>query len=305
MATNGLMLTFDQFELVQRKNNFPPKGFVIYGKSGVGKTTSAAGWPWPMLVQLWDAADKAMPYYDRIKLVGGQVYPPLTEPTMDYDLSAKGDGSLVIPVRYGLNKKGQVALQVEHYEEADPDHPTSYIKWQARMVDFIKESTRWGTMVTDSTTQMSICARNREEALHPTYNDPGLWHAGATNAMEKAWCQRFAAYKCNRVLLMHIKRIVAQTRKDSPPVTSKEDFDGVMIRMLSAPGRLAHADGVPSQYSEVYRMHLGPKDDVDEQGRRRRYFQTQLAGEWNAHSLINAPNECIPEYLALWQNYHP
>lgn len=300
LQTINTPLTLPQLQLAPRIDQFPPKGFVVYGKSGVGKSTFAATLAGPKLVQMWDADDKAMPYWKRLKQVGGTIYPELNKAATEFDLSAKGDGSLIIPVRYGLNKKGQCVLQVENYQEPDPEHPTSYIKWKARMANFFQEALAWSAFVTDSATEMAICCRNREQFVtQPTVKEPRLWFGAATDEMERVWTQRFRGYKTNVVLCMHIKRMVVSVGGQ----TGKEDIDGQMIWKLSAPGRLADADGVPSQYSEVYRLYLSK--DTDDAGNRIRLLQTKLSGSHNACSQIDAPDPCIPEYLALWQNYQP
>src|SRR2546427_7833801 len=149
----GLLLTLPQLQLAPRQLLFPIKGTILYSHSGIGKSTMASSYPTPRLVQLWDASDKDMPYWYRVKAAGGTIYPPLNEDPVQFDLSTKADGSLVIPVRYGLDKKGQVIQQIEYYSEPDPEHPTAWIKWKARMFNFVKESKAWGTFIADSATE--------------------------------------------------------------------------------------------------------------------------------------------------------
>jgi hypothetical protein len=310
--TNGasdLLLTLPQLQLAPRSLMFPPKGFLLYSHSGIGKSTMASTFPTPRLTQLWDANDKDMPYWYRVKAQGGAVYPPLTEEAVQFDLSAKQDGSLIIPVRYGLDKKGRVIQQIEYYSEPDPEHPTAWIKWKARMTNFFKESLSWGTFITDSTTEQVICYRNLcQYVTHPASSnyDQRHWFGQATDEMERVWTQRFPAYKCNRVLCMHIKRMVVEkdSKGNSTGQSGKEEFEGQMIRKLAAPGRLSDADGVQSQYSEVYRIYLG-KDLDSTTGERVRLVQTRKRSTEGYHgsTQIKAPDPSIPEYMALWSNY--
>src|SRR5437879_10865110 len=114
--------------------NHPYQHFLLYGDSGAGKTTSATTFPKPQLVFQFDPLGKETPYLTR-----GAV-----------SESKEPDGTLVRDVLH--RTQGNLLYRLEHYLDADPQHPTAYRRFLNRLVRLEEEITALGivTVVIDS-----------------------------------------------------------------------------------------------------------------------------------------------------------
>lgn len=308
--TQPEIISADSLVLATPKHRFPPQHFIIYGRSGVGKSRLLTTFPKPILVFMFDAFGKDTQYLR----FGGTSYSEI----VDVDISAKQDGSCPIPTRYVFNAKGEVVMQI-HYLHDDDWHagtmriyaggenpgfkeakdvaiprPVAYPRFLAMMAELGREESRkWGTIALDSVTSCAKAARLFSEfTMNPWAKEPRQHFGFATDRLEQMLTGRWLGFQSNVVLIAHVNRQRDEKGNDK----SREEIDSEMIHKLSAPGRLATADGLPSQYSEFYRMYSTPKT-------HERWLQTENDGRYNASTSIDAPDGSPPDYLALWANW--
>lgn len=206
-------------------------------------------------------------------------------------------GNFELPFRHVIHEDGLV--QIEYYTDPDPDNPTAYSMFQARMSRLSQELQNWATIVADPLTGMYLSARKLEEKIiNPlppgktkfsknTGVDPRQWYGGGVDALEDMLCIRFIGFmRQNVVLITHINE-------------RKNEVSGEILRGPSAPGRLSAKQEINAFYQEQYMAYT----DRDDRGERVHLLQTCNDGRWSASSLIPAPNPMYPSYHSMWENW--
>ena len=300
MATPEKVLTPGELVLAPVQNRFPIAHCVVCGRSGAGKSRFARTWPKPIRVYHFDAFDKSMQY-----LQAGASFSDFTT----IDISQKQDGSYVVPVRYVFNAKGEIIIEILYFHDDEwaigeqrywsdgqwkteynvgVPVPVAYPKFLNVMATTTNaNAVHYATHVFDSITAMALAARRwGQYKMNPHAKEPRQWFGFATDRLEEMLLGRVAGFPTNVVLVAHIDQ-------------DKDELHGEMVYNPSAPGRLAKADGIPSQYGEFYRLYVEREDD----GTLVRRLQTQNNGRYNASTQIDAPDGCAPNYLALWSNW--
>ena len=240
----------------------------------------AATFETPSLVKFFDPYGKDAPYLRR----GDQVKDSETEDN--------------IPVKL-VSLKGKLLFQIEYYHDPNPEKPDAYKLFRKSMSRLNgKEQQRFKTLITDSVTSMELAARMEQKYLiNPDTAQPMQWWAGATDRLEEMLINRYAGLDMNVVTITHISEekvtVIGNVRK----ATGKTEMHDVLVRGLSAPGRLSRARGLPMAYSEVWRLYL----EINDKNKPEWYVQTQGDGTWLAHSQIGAPDGCRPDYGDVWK----
>lgn len=258
------------------KEEHRPIHVITYGDAGNGKSTFAATFPKPILVQMFDPWGKELAYTR-----GGRV--ELLEEVVDQ----KGNTIAVTHVRNP--KTAKLRVRIEHYLSTEPEDPVAYRNFRSYiggLGDRIKE---YGikTLVTDSVTFMEMAKRKEEQyLLNPTSRqgnkaDGRQWYASSMNALEDHLMIRMAGYPINVVVIAHINE-------------TKDENSGKVLYHPAAPGQLSKK--MPAGYSELYRAHV--MRDTD--GNRHYVLQTQADNIYNAGSSIPAPDGCPNTYESLW-----
>ena len=249
---------------------------ICYGNAGNGKSTLAATFPKPILVQMWDPLGKERAYT--------RGYP--TVEVVDEVVDEKGN---TIRVTNCKNAKGRLRIRIEHYLSTDPEKPEAFRNFRNYVGGLQERIAQYKiqTLVTDSVTFMELAKRKEEQyVLNATSNrgnkaDGRQWYASSMNALEDHIMIRMAAYPINVVVIAHINEM-------------KDDSSGVVLHNPAAPGQLGKK--MPAGYAELYRAHV--TRDVD--GERHYVLQTQADNLFNAGSSIPAPDGCANTYDALW-----
>lgn len=178
--------------------------------------------------------------------------------------------------------------RIEYYHDENPEKPTAWqafrANWSGR--DPIEEG--YKTVGIDSLTFMQL--RKYHDARWRTMKNAKhamKWYADVTESLEQTLMGQFAAFRCNVVLTAHVSR-------------EKDEADGNMVYFPSAPGRLGpKGGGLPSGFAETYRAYIGE----NKKGNPIPLLQTQKDYKFNACTAIDAPDDCDPEYEALWENW--
>ena len=102
--------------------------YVDLRRQRAGKSTSAATYPTPQLVWMWDPYGK-MPYKKRWLAEGGQIH--------------QQEDQFGTPVEYVLGADGQLKVQIEHYIDTDPRKPAAYERFLQRVDAFGKDMAAW------------------------------------------------------------------------------------------------------------------------------------------------------------------
>lgn len=264
---------------------YPEIHALIYGDSGVGKSTMAKTFPKPMLVHCWDGHGKEMPYR---KGPDGKIL--ADSGLQEWDISV-GQGLVGLPFRDVMHPDGLV--RIEYYNDPDPDFPTAFNLFRYRMQLFSGEQDNWKTVVEDSLTSMELSARKVEEKLlNPMKKfakgtDTRQWFSGSTDALEEMVVMRLAGLSINVVVCSHINE-------------RKNEISGEILRGAFAPGRLATRGLMNSRFQEQYHLYT---DRDPASGQRMHYCQTQNRDGWVACTQIDTSDPCYPAYLSLWSNY--
>lgn len=266
--------------------NRPNLHVLLYGDTGVGKSTMASTFPKPMLVWCFDHMGKDTPYR-----VGGQVS-DLQEYTIE-----TGKGDVVIPFRDVKHPDGLV--RIEYYNKTDDiENPVAFSNFRTRMGVLHNEYDVWKTVVIDSVTFMELQARKLEEkVLNPLpagvslYEkgakfDGRTWFAGATSALEELLCLRLAGLDMNVVVICHVDK-------------DKNMVSGEIVKVPFAPGRLSNRSLLSAAFAEQY--HLYTQRDGD--GNRVYLAQTSTHDGLSASTQISAPDPAWPNYDALWEEW--
>ena len=242
---------------------------IAYGDSGGGKSTFAATWPKPMVVFFFDPFGKEMPYLKR-----GQ----------SGDLETYEDGT---PFRRVYSKKDaeREIIRIEHYVDPEPEQPEAYTRFRNRMRGFQHEYAEWKTAVVDSVTFMELAARKFSQYVtKKTSKEPRQWFADSTDAIEEMLMMRFGSLPMNVVVCAHMSE-------------EKDELHGTFVRNPSAPGRMSKR--MPAGYSELYRCYVGREANGED------FYALQTRGNtmYNSSSQVDAPDPCVPNYAALWENW--
>jgi hypothetical protein len=273
----------------QPSTNRPFIHALVYGFPGTKKSTFAATFPLPIYVAHFDAYGKDSPFL-RIGT------------TTEEDESPLG-----VPIRRVLDDRGRVMVELRYYHDPDPEKPDSWAYFLREQKEFVPRD--WGTWVLDSVTSAMLAAKYQQQfKINPNVSQPMLWLAGATDQLEMQLMRRAAGFACNVVVCCHIaeKYITVPGGKGAPErkidkrVEYEETEEGhtIILRGLSAPGRLARDKGLISQYAESYRAYISR----DKDGKKVWLLQTDSDEEWIAASQLPAPNPCAPSYDALFAN---
>lgn len=199
-------------------------------------------------------------------------------------------------------KGDELLYEIHYYHDNEPEDPEAWALFRQEQTDF--NPRKWGTWVLDSVTG-AVDAAYCEQAYVVNKNGKTIHHrGGVTDQLELHVKIRAKGYPCNTVVTAHVERKFVQQldgRKLDKRQEGGEEDDGgqIMVRGLSAPGRLGRSGGLGSQFSEVYRAY-GYRS---KKGARVWGLQTQIDEEWTAKSQINAPDGCEPDYEALWGNF--
>ena len=243
--------------------------WLLYGDSGSGKSTSAATFPTPQLVLMFDPFGKEMPYKKRHLTEGRHL-----------ETHVNDQGTTV---EYILDEQNAVVCQMEHYIDADPRQPDAYSRFMGRMDQFKNEFQEWkaGTIIIDSVTFMELGARKwAQYKLNPATKEPRQWFASSTDMLEEMLMLRFGSLAMNVVVIAHVDE-------------DKDEVNGEIVRNPSAPGRMRKRS--PAGYSELYHQYV----TRNEKGDRVYAWQTRNDGRWNCATQFNTPDPCEPTYEAL------
>lgn len=262
----------------------PPIHVIPYGDFGTGKSSFAATFPKPMLVFLFDAIGKDIPYQTSAHSVASNITA----------LTAMTIGTVNVPY-YDITHPDGV-IRVEYYHDHDPDAPIAYNTFRSRMAAFQHEYGKWKTVVVDSVTSMELLARLIEVKLNNpappnrylagSKFDSRQWFAGSTDALEQMLCVRFAGFPLNVVVVCHIDE-------------RRNEVSGEILRGIFAPGRLSKRNLINTAYQEQYRTYTVRGED----GKLAYGLQTQHRDGFAATTLISAPDPCYPHYESLWAGY--
>lgn len=253
-----------------------PLHVIVYGNAGNGKSTFAATFPKPLLVQMWDPLGKERAY----TRMGPQIE------VVEEPVDANGNTIRVTNVK---SAKGKLRVRLEHYLSTDPEKPEAFRNFRNYIGGLPERIEQYSiqTLVTDSVTFMELAKRKEEQYVLNAQSRSGAkadgrqWYASSMNALEDHIMIRMAAYPINVVVIAHINE-------------TKDDNSGQVLFNPAAPGQLGKK--MPAAYSELYRAHV--KRDHD--GSRAYILQTQADNLYNAGSSIPAPDGCANLYDALW-----
>lgn len=262
---------------------------LIYGMSGVGKSTFAAGFPKPMLVLAFDRYDNVKPY----QRCGSEVC-RVADYTGDHEKRKQSQAyyqSLGIAATDVRDDAGQLLVRIEHYYDNDPKRMSAYEKFNVRMSAFTArpESWRqWRTVVLDSLTFFQNAAVGWERTLNNPSKSAALkWYGEAKFHMEGLlYCQMGSA-DTNVLVLGH-------------EATKENEFgSGGQQRGIAAVGQLSAQ--VPAGFGEVY--HLVAEKGTD--GAYHRRLRTDMHEDadgrlWFAKTQEGVRDGCDATYEALW-----
>ena len=145
----------------RRHHRCTRRAYVDHGDSRAGKSTSAATYPTPQLVWMWDPYGKEMPYKKRWLAEGGQIH--------------QQEDQFGTPVEYVLGADGQLKVQIEHYIDTDPRKPAAYERFLQRVDAFGKDMAAWQLGRSSWTAlRFEIASRKWSQyKLNPTTKSPG------------------------------------------------------------------------------------------------------------------------------------
>lgn len=210
------------------------------------------------------------------------------------------DGPYGLPINtIGLFDGDDLQVQVEHYLDVDPENPTAWATFRARLSKLHMERDIWKTIVIDSLTFAEIAARLESKySLNKTAKDERRHYAYSTDEIERALLIRFGTIPCNVAVLCHIDETVVQDEehKGGQIVAARDEVNGILVRNPAAPGRLRKR--LPGGYDCLFHSY------VVFNGEQREYvWQTQPDTKWNAMNPIGADSPCLANYGALWSNW--
>lgn len=179
-------------------------------------------------------------------------------------------------------KDGRHLIRLEYYHDVDPTRPEAYHRFTQRLVHLQDEYDSYVTFVVDSLTFMEFAARNHDQFRGTRSKHGEKAYGAAKDAIERLCFGRLAS--------VHAHNVVVIAHVDE----TRDDVHGSMIRNPAAPGKLSKR--LPAGFSEMYRAYV--KRDTN--GARQYLLQTEADGNFNASTQIPAPDDCEPDYNALW-----
>lgn len=250
----------------------PPLHCITYGDPGGGKTTFATTWPKPLLVFLFDAYGKDMPYRKWCRANGGTETPGVDEwgtPLIDF-------------------VAGDEWIRVLYFNDLSPTAESwPRFDWYVKERHFFTHG--WQTLVIDSVTFMELCARmHAKHVINPNTREPRQWFGWSTDALEYALLVQLQNFPANLLVLAHID-------------ANKDEVLGTFVRQLAAPGRLTSRNELAAGYAELYRAHVTP--DPADKTKMLYVLQTERDAQYNCATQIGAPNPSWQQYDALWENW--
>jgi hypothetical protein len=244
---------------------------ITYGDPGGGKTTFATTWPKPMLVFLFDANGKDMPYVKWARRLGAS------------DTASVDEWGT--PIRDLVAPNGDW-IRIEYHNDISPEAKSwPNFDWQMKERHFFTHG--WATVVIDSVTFMELCARmHARHVVNPNSKEPRQWFGYSTDALEYALLVQLQAFPGNLLVLAHID-------------VSRDEVLGTHVRQLAAPGRLTSRNELAAGYAELYRAYVILNEDKS----TGYVLQTQRDTMFNCATQIDAPNPSWQTYESLWDRY--
>lgn len=252
---------------------FPPAHCITYGDPGGGKSTFACTWPKPLLVKLFDAHGKDMPYVKWARANGAT-------DTKSIDESG-------VPLRDFVAPNGDW-IRIEYFNDLSPQSRSwELFDWHMKERAFFEHG--WATVVIDSVTFMELSARmHARHVVNPNSKEPRQWFGYSTDALEYALLVQLQAFPQNLLVLAHID-------------ANKDEVLGTYVRQLAAPGRLTSRNELAAGYAELYRAYVLP--NKEDPTNMQYVLQTARDASYNCASQIGAPNPCWQDYRSLWTNW--
>jgi AAA domain len=254
---------------------------LVYGESGTKKSTFAASFPTPMLVFFFDPLGKDGPYLRRGEPTG-------LIPSQFDNFPAQEVYEIDPTQQEGVG----LLMRLEYFPDPLPTKPRGYATFLTRFAQVqshvfgvrpIEGEPAWKTIVFDSATFMELAARKYAQyVLDPTSKDPRRWYGASKEQLEETLLIAAGSLAVNIVTICHVDE-------------DKDEAGGFMVRNPSLPGKLRKA--MASGYGEFYHSYITATD----KGAVAYHLQTQGNQLFNAGSQILAPNNCPPQYQALWE----
>jgi hypothetical protein len=249
---------------------YPTIRVLLEGESGVGKSTFAATFPGPRLVELFDPPGKGQPYLEggipgEIKRDGGVYYQEVLS-----------------------EKTKNLITRVEYFSELSlaPESASAYDRFLKRAATLDRDLQNYRTLIFDSATFFELAARKHSEYnLNRNVKDVRQ-HYGLSRHECEEWLMRKLPSLLfhNVVVIAHLDLV-------------KNDVTGELLRLAAVPGKLANSLG--AGYGEVYRAFT----QRDDSGVTTYWLQTRSHEGYNCSSLIKATDPSIAHYKMLWENY--
>lgn len=253
-----------------------PVHCICYGDPGARKSTFASTFPKPMLVKQFDANGKEFPYRR-----WGRLHPS--------GRATETEGVTEQGVRYlDIVAPNDEWIRVEFFNDLSPSGDAwKQIEWDMKERYFFTHN--WATLVIDSVTFLNLLAfYNAKFNVNPNSKEPRQWHSWATDALEHMLLVQLQNFPNNLVVLAHIDH-------------EKDEVMQTFVRQISAPGRLKNRNELCAGFAEFYRAYAVAEPSWPDG--MAYLLQTKKDGNFNCASQIEAPNPCIQEYAAIWENW--
>lgn len=260
-----------------------PTTFLVYGDSGVGKSTFAATFPKPALVIQTDPFAKAMPFKRKGMIAESS-----------YIQTADAPGGKIYYDKIVRPKDEKLLFQIERYSteniQGGSGHIYGYENLMARLNSIREEvmAGQWKTVIFDSLSTMEFEVRKLHQyKLNPesksgSKQDARQWYAASTQAIEELCFSQLTWLPCNVVVLAHVRE-------------EKDNVRDTLYWTPAAPG--AQGRRLPACFAEVYYMKKVKGEENES------LLQTRANADYMATSQIPAPNPCKPEYKAVWEDF--
>jgi len=266
---------------------------LVSSESGTGKTTFAATLiqkrnPRPVLVQLFDAADKGTPYRrrgdrtvleswdygERENVYCGEQLVAVIERW--HEKQGKGSG--------GITMKGGSKVATAKYVRQG----VVFEMYLERMRDFADETQQWYAYIHDSSTFCEHAVRNYLSGVMHVADNMMIW-AQATDELERFYLNLFPDLDITTVVLSHSVPQKVKQRDDKGRVKMIRGEAGDVPYEVRLPGRLA--SDIYATFGEVYRGYVKlEKSSPDPTF----YLQTRPDGVWRCSSQLGVPDPIGP-----------
>lgn len=226
-------------ELVIR---LPNLALLIMGASGMGKTYFLGTAPKPLLVQQFDAPDKASTYENLGFLPG----PVESGKFCDYQRF------------YSAKEPDRWLIQVEFFNEPDPRNAKAMSNFMARMNDIERDIKEWEvqTVGIDSLTFFELAARMYSKFTHHPTNKRGedvaderIHYRASSQMVEEFMLARYPGLQrlANSVIIAHVQNATVDD-------AGEDENRREQRKVVAAPGKLPSK--IPAALSEVYRLYI-------------------------------------------------